>query len=951
MSSSNEPQDLIEKNNSLSETSTPNSQASNTTAATQLFHISVTSSEINKFLSSPYLVSTWFPVVQKNFTRRQINISVLHNNTRLAHSLVLAFKNYQKLVFQGHVYIRLLKGRVDVAGYTLALGEWIRVYSTSLEALYYIQAFPVNDIPPFTNNSDIPSSSSTNNSDIPPFTNNSDIPPFSSTNNSDIPLDTQTVPLFANYDSVIEIVQDDSGIQHIGAVSTNNASIFKPNFYIPENAARSSGTAKVEYLYRHNTSIPGFYPVWSIRNFKCSNGVLNYSNNWYQISSDLIKFSLLNQNSSIEENNFKKTSQYNNLRVIVTGKKSSGKSTFTRFVANQLASSYDSVYYLETDVGQPDMNAIGVVALHLITKNKNFIDSQTNLNCDSQIIPGSASTDNKIAVSKFIGPSFLNSVNNICSDSDNLQNVHYYQNTIVGSVFLGVITPKEIPHRYIEAIKYLVGIYNNIVGSTSDNNNRNNTSNINRNKSPLLVNTHGWVKGLGLDILADISNIVAPTHFMQMFDQASSDNVFFLDPSVMPESTNFVFVPTSLGDYGNSSRRFRNSAKSSNSYQLDSSPSTPGNSQSFSENAQNNLTTTNFENNSCLEISQESNNSQNTLLKKNSLDKKMSKKNTQVQFDNQNILDVSATNQFQDIFELDQELEEYLSSDNEVSENKSTAENFGKFSTDKKTSSPNLNFADTNELSEDETEKKQSKNIVSKQLNSNPLTIRLLSLLAHIYGTTKYGSWTFNIPLTDRIPIAVPFKSVSIWICDNDIRNSDILRLLNGSLVGVIVKYIYQEHLEDIEDLDKSSSSQHSFKVFNGWPENDWQWISHGLIRAIDIDSKSFSLLLPPTANIKSASDITRVELGFVKGPGPMEYGLELPASIFTQGGYAKQAMKLASISNNSTSNKFKAGSFVAVKPKLGSFNTPYLAIGTTEGVGSSDLKPRKNLKRRSQAN
>ncbi len=33
---------------------------------------------------------------------------------------------------------------------------------------------------------------------------------------------------------------------------------------------------------------------------------------------------------------------------------------------------------------------------------------------------------------------------------------------------------------------------------------------------PLVVNTHGWVKGLGFDLLTQLLRVVAPTHVIQV---------------------------------------------------------------------------------------------------------------------------------------------------------------------------------------------------------------------------------------------------------------------------------------------------------------------------------------------------------------------------------------------------------------------------------------------------
>lgn len=55
---------------------------------------------------------------------------------------------------------------------------------------------------------------------------------------------------------------------------------------------------------------------------------------------------------------------------------------------------------------------------------------------------------------------------------------------------------------------------------------------------PLVVNTHGWVKGLGFDLLADILRILAPTHVVQVLSASANKNLpagnFWSPPGAPP---------------------------------------------------------------------------------------------------------------------------------------------------------------------------------------------------------------------------------------------------------------------------------------------------------------------------------------------------------------------------------------------------------------------------------
>ncbi|KAJ7336072.1 Polynucleotide 5'-hydroxyl-kinase nol9 [Desmophyllum pertusum] len=74
------------------------------------------------------------------------------------------------------------------------------------------------------------------------------------------------------------------------------------------------------------------------------------------------------------------------------------------------------------------------------------------------------------------------------------------------SVFFGDVSPKDRPEFYVKCI-------HNVFQTYADHY---------RNKIPLIVNTQGWVKGMGVSLLLDVIRMVQPSHIIQ-FNYASQE--------------------------------------------------------------------------------------------------------------------------------------------------------------------------------------------------------------------------------------------------------------------------------------------------------------------------------------------------------------------------------------------------------------------------------------------
>ncbi|XP_059640011.1 polynucleotide 5'-hydroxyl-kinase NOL9-like isoform X2 [Cornus florida] len=164
--------------------------------------------------------------------------------------------------------------------------------------------------------------------------------------------------------------------------------------------------------------------------------------------------------------------------TLICGPKNSGKTTFSRHLVNILLQRYKKVAYLETDVGQTLFTPPGCLSLTTIDK---------------------ITTDLKIACLK----------------------------TPERCFFFGDISSKRDPTTYLKSIFSLYDYYWNKYCMFNKRENPGNTG------LPLVINTPGWVKGIGYDILVDMLKYIAPTHVVKICISAESKNLptgpFWLD--------------------------------------------------------------------------------------------------------------------------------------------------------------------------------------------------------------------------------------------------------------------------------------------------------------------------------------------------------------------------------------------------------------------------------------
>ncbi|KAL9239560.1 hypothetical protein vseg_013869 [Gypsophila vaccaria] len=165
--------------------------------------------------------------------------------------------------------------------------------------------------------------------------------------------------------------------------------------------------------------------------------------------------------------------------ALVCGPKNSGKTTFSRHLLNTLLLRYKRVAYLDTDVGQPEFTPSGCLSLTIINQ---------------------PTLDLTIPCLK----------------------------TPERCYFYGDVSSKRDPEGYLNYVFALHDFYRSEYCSSR----KNGTS----ADVPLIVNTPGWVKGIGFDVLVGMLKHITPTHVVKI---NISPDVFYLQrKKIKPEDKN-----------------------------------------------------------------------------------------------------------------------------------------------------------------------------------------------------------------------------------------------------------------------------------------------------------------------------------------------------------------------------------------------------------------------------
>lgn len=138
--------------------------------------------------------------------------------------------------------------------------------------------------------------------------------------------------------------------------------------------------------------------------------------------------------------------------ILLCGMKNVGKSTFSRFLINHLLEKYDRILYLETDLGQSEFTPCGIVSVHCIS-------------------------------APLLGPP------------------HTHLQEPIAGVYCGTNSSADCPEFYLRAIQFM---YRGLLDL------------VEYEGLPLVINTQGWIKGLGLEFISSLISLIQPCHLVQL---------------------------------------------------------------------------------------------------------------------------------------------------------------------------------------------------------------------------------------------------------------------------------------------------------------------------------------------------------------------------------------------------------------------------------------------------
>ncbi len=180
---------------------------------------------------------------------------------------------------------------------------------------------------------------------------------------------------------------------------------------------------------------------------------------------------------------------------MVTGPKSSGKSTFSKLLANRLIT-YSSgasknrrvpnVAFLDLDPGQPEYGVPGQISLVRLTEPT-------------------------------LQPSFCHPLPGTGFD-------------VIRSHSIASISPASDPDLYIEAARDLAAHYRNVLGTCS-----------------LIINTPGWIQGTGIDLLTSLTIDLRPTEVVYMSQAGPAEAVESLQEAC--KTAAFSTLPSQTTQY------------------------------------------------------------------------------------------------------------------------------------------------------------------------------------------------------------------------------------------------------------------------------------------------------------------------------------------------------------------------------------------------------------------
>ncbi|KAG4392604.1 hypothetical protein GLYMA_04G177200v4 [Glycine max] len=190
--------------------------------------------------------------------------------------------------------------------------------------------------------------------------------------------------------------------------------------------------------------------------------------------------------------------------ALICGAKNCGKTTFSRYLLNILLNKYTKVAYLDTDVGQPEFTPpafLSLTIVHKVTPDLTVPCLKTPERC----------------------------------------------------LFFGDVSCKRDPSTYLS---YVFAIYNHYRKEYCISDKGEYPHKI---EVPLIVNTPGWVKGVGYDVLVDMLKYICPTHVVKISISSEKKNLpagEFWSDGEHDETINIIEINSARQDSLNRSQCF-----------------------------------------------------------------------------------------------------------------------------------------------------------------------------------------------------------------------------------------------------------------------------------------------------------------------------------------------------------------------------------------------------------
>ncbi len=244
-------------------------------------------------------------------------------------------------------------------------------------------------------------------------------------------------------------------------------------------------------------------------------------NKWNDTTENILQNISINTNNIMTSKNHNDNDNYQkeSNRILVCGAKNVGKSTFAKYLCNRmLSNSFEQIAFLDCDVGQPEFSPPGLLSLSILS-NPLLCPPYVHMICNSRF--DTEESDQGYAA------------------ADEHYSAMYYSST----------TSKMNPNLYIDALKVLIDEYENLCKKTSSN-------------IPLIVNTDGWVKGMGFEILSSVIDVVNPAHIVQIVGTTKAK---FFDLSLHATTSRHIHVLLSQKEFNQENFTTSNSINRSES--------------------------------------------------------------------------------------------------------------------------------------------------------------------------------------------------------------------------------------------------------------------------------------------------------------------------------------------------------------------------------------------------